>query len=203
MSKRLQLTFDDGPLPKDDALIPILDELKIRKIVAGFFVLGQEVEQRPDVAKDIAKAKHVLGNHSWDHLEPKTSNYTNAQIIKQFQDCHDVVLNKIGHTMVHWRAPRLDLDGGRVSKLLSGTGKLYSLTHCDIAADSKDSQGETTATGMLAAIRADLAKFGGNEGRLLFHVKKHTATALRDILNGLTKDGHSFVNFSQTAFLAS
>lgn len=197
MPKKLQLTFDDGPLPKEDALTPILGELKNRKIVAAFFVLGNEVDQKPDAAKAIADAKHVLGNHSWNHLEPKTSGYTDDQILKQFRDCHNTVLKDLGVTMSHWRAPRLDLDGGRLPKLLSGPGKLYSLSHCDIAADSKDSQGENTVAGMLAAIRADLAKFGGAEGRLLFHVKKQTAEALKDVLNELAKDGHSFGDFRQ------
>ncbi|MER9565789.1 polysaccharide deacetylase family protein [Mesorhizobium sp. M0571] len=201
MGKKLQLTFDDGPLPRNDALVPILNEVKGRKVVAGFFVLGQEVDQRPDAAKEIIKAGHVLGNHSWDHLEPKTSDYTDDEIVKEFQDCHDTVANKVGVTMMHWRAPRLDLDGGRLPRLLSGSGKLYSLSHCDIAADSKDSQGKTTAAGMLDAIRADLAKFGGTQGRLLFHVKKETAAALKDVLDGLVKDGHTFVDFGQAAIL--
>ncbi len=51
---------------------------------------------------------------------------------------------------------------------------------------------------MLAAIKADLTRFGGNEGRLLFHVKEHTADALKDVLDGLAKEGHSFVDFRQT-----
>lgn len=201
MPIKLQLTFDDGPLPKGNALVPILNELKARKVVGGFFVLGQEVEQDPAAAKQIALAGHVLGNHSWDHLEPKTANYTDDQILDQFKKCHAAVSKATGVNMSHWRAPRLDQDGGRLPRLLTGPGKLYTLSHCDIAADSKDSQGATTAAAMLTSIRSDLAVWRKSEGRLLFHVKSETAAALKEVLDGLMKDGHSFIDFGQVTFM--
>jgi peptidoglycan-N-acetylglucosamine deacetylase len=77
--KELQLTFDDGPLTEHEALDPILAEIPKRKVVVAFFVLDREVEQKPAAAKKISDAKNVLGNHSWNHLEKKTSDYTDQQ----------------------------------------------------------------------------------------------------------------------------
>ncbi|MCZ8523084.1 MULTISPECIES: polysaccharide deacetylase family protein [Paenibacillus] len=59
------LTFDDGP----SRLTPkVLDVLKEESVAATFFVLGEQVEARPEVAKRIADEGHALGNHSYNHV---------------------------------------------------------------------------------------------------------------------------------------
>jgi len=199
MSKQLQITLDDGPDPVASALTPILAELARRRIVAAFFNLGQEVHDDPSATRAIAAPGHVLGNHSWDHLMPRTSDYTDAQIVDQFRRTHAEVLAATRVEMKHWRAPRLE-QISRLSGLLVGSGKLYALSHCDIHADSKDSQGATTAAAMLAAIRADIAAQPSRQVfRLLFHIKPTTAAALSTVLDGLVADGHALVNFAQTS----
>ncbi len=198
MGKNLQITIDDGPEPVAAALLPILDELTRRGRVAAFFNLGNEVHSNPAAANTIRSRGHVLGNHSWDHLEPHTSNYTDEQILTQFQRTHDEVLTATQVVMRHWRAPRLEAIP-RLSGLLVGRGRLYTLTHCDVNADSKDSQGATTAAAMLTAIRADIASQPSRTNfRLLFHVKTETAQALHTVLDGLVADGHSLVDFTQS-----
>ncbi|MEY8197748.1 MAG: polysaccharide deacetylase family protein [Colwellia sp.] len=199
MTKKLQITVDDGPEPVATALDGILAEIKTRNITAAFFNLGQEVQSNPSATKKIVDAGHVLGNHSWDHLMPKTSDYTDAQIKQQFSDTHAEVISATQLEMKHWRAPRLKAIS-RLSGLLTGTGNLYQFTHCDIHADSKDSQGSTTASAMLTAIRNDIAANPGRTTfRLLFHVKPTTASALKAVLDGLVSDGHSIVDFTQTS----
>ena len=59
------LTFDDGPRPPfTDA---ILDVLRDQGIVATFFVVGQNVERHPELARRIVREGHALGNHGWRH----------------------------------------------------------------------------------------------------------------------------------------
>lgn len=199
MAKQLQVTLDDGPDPVQTALTPILDELARRGIVAAFFNLGQEVHADPAATRTIVTKGHILGNHSWDHLMPHTSDYTDAQVLDQFQRTHAEVRTATQVEMRHWRAPRLEAIP-RLSGLLVGSGKLYTLSHCDVHADSKDSQGATTAQAMLTAIRADIAAHPGRQVfRLLFHIKPTTASALPAVLDGLVADGHSLVNFAQSS----
>lgn len=195
---QLQVTIDDGPQPVRGGLDSILVELSRRGVVAAFFVLGQEVAADPGAAGSIIRQGHVLGNHSWDHLEPATPGYTNDQIYSQFQRTHDQVKLVTFQTMRHWRAPRLQ-EIPRLSGIIrQGPTPLYTLSHCDVNADSKDSQGQDDAAGMLRSIRSDIAR-GGNRSmfRLLFHVQATTAAALRPVLDGLVSDGHTLVNFSQ------
>lgn len=59
------LTFDDGPSVSATALI--LDALKERRAPAAFFLVGQNVERLPELARRIAAEGHLIGNHTYGH----------------------------------------------------------------------------------------------------------------------------------------
>ena len=59
------LTFDDGP--NATATVPILDALDARGAKGTFFVVGRAVKERPDLAREIVRRGHLVGNHSWRH----------------------------------------------------------------------------------------------------------------------------------------
>lgn len=65
--KLVALTFDDGPVPGSTELI--LDILEEHDIKATFFVLGQMVEQYPEIAKRIVDDGHEIANHTYSHPE--------------------------------------------------------------------------------------------------------------------------------------
>lgn len=59
------LTFDDGPTQLGvDAVLPVLER---HGATATFFLVGEAVEKRPDLARRIRAAGHELGNHSYTH----------------------------------------------------------------------------------------------------------------------------------------
>ena len=62
----LALTFDDGPNP---AWTPrLLDILASNDVRATFFMLGSRAQAEQALARRIAEAGHLIGNHSWSHL---------------------------------------------------------------------------------------------------------------------------------------
>ena len=63
--RSLYLTFDDGPHPEFTPVL--LDLLAEHDAKASFFLIGQQVERYPMLAKSIADAGHTLGNHSYSH----------------------------------------------------------------------------------------------------------------------------------------
>jgi peptidoglycan/xylan/chitin deacetylase (PgdA/CDA1 family) len=62
---RVALTFDDGPDPaRTPALLEALRELRAP---ATFFVVGKHVDAHPELAAQIAREGHELGNHTYSH----------------------------------------------------------------------------------------------------------------------------------------
>ncbi len=61
------LTFDDGPWP--DITPWVLDTLDRYDARAIFFVTGDQLDKNPGLARDIVRRGHLLGNHTYRHLD--------------------------------------------------------------------------------------------------------------------------------------
>src|SRR5215467_13941512 len=59
-AKLLALTYDDGP--NDPHSLHLLEVLSKHGARATFFMIGQYVQSRPDIVREVAKAGHVIGN---------------------------------------------------------------------------------------------------------------------------------------------
>lgn len=70
--KRVALTFDDGPHPVYTE--QLLDELKGRGVKATFFVTGEHAELHPDIIKRMHDEGHLIGNHTYSHIQLTSSN---------------------------------------------------------------------------------------------------------------------------------
>jgi peptidoglycan/xylan/chitin deacetylase (PgdA/CDA1 family) len=64
-SRRVALTFDDGPHPVTTRAV--LELLRAHDARATFFVLGHKVEAHPEVVREIHAAGHTLGIHGFQH----------------------------------------------------------------------------------------------------------------------------------------
>src|SRR6476661_4363058 len=58
-------TFDDGPDP--DGTPAILDALDAARVRATFFLVGQQVEANPELAREIVQRGHEVQAHCYDH----------------------------------------------------------------------------------------------------------------------------------------
>ena len=66
------LTFDDGPHPEGTP--GVLDVLARAGARATFFVIGEQVVQRPSLVAEIAAAGHTVALHGFGHrLQPRLS----------------------------------------------------------------------------------------------------------------------------------
>ena len=100
-SKTLALTYDDGP--NDPHTLLLLDVLAKHNVKASFFLIGRYVRQRPDIAREIAKAGHTIGNHSFTH--PLLTLKTEGEIRQQLVDCDSVLNDSIGEHSNLFRPP--------------------------------------------------------------------------------------------------
>lgn len=47
----------------------LLDGLKKRNIRASFFLIGENIEGNEDILLQMRKDGHLIGNHTWDHVQ--------------------------------------------------------------------------------------------------------------------------------------
>src|ERR1035437_3288843 len=64
-SRQLALTYDDGP--NDPHTLRLLEVLAKHGVQATFFLIGRYVRQRPQIAREIVHAGHIVGNHTFTH----------------------------------------------------------------------------------------------------------------------------------------
>lgn len=64
-SKKVALTFDDGPGKTTARILEILNEKNVK---ATFFMLGSRVAANPSMAGKVAGEGHEIGNHTYDHF---------------------------------------------------------------------------------------------------------------------------------------
>ena len=72
------LTFDDGPSPEVTPFI--LNTLKEEQVKATFFLVGEKMEQYPELFNEIITDGHIVANHSYSHKngwESHNSTYFN------------------------------------------------------------------------------------------------------------------------------
>src|SRR5438128_9029551 len=95
------MTFDDGPSAK---LTPkLLDLLAAHHIKATFFLIGQNVAQKPDiVAREVGEG-HEIANHSWSH--PNLAKMSDDGVRDQLHKTEDAIRSASGNRLTLLRPP--------------------------------------------------------------------------------------------------
>lgn len=90
MVKKIALTFDDGP--NEDYTETLLEGLKERNVKVTFFLLGAEVEKYPKIVEEIHDEGHLIGTHSYEHVNLSNLSDTAAmeQVDKTNQAIHEI-----------------------------------------------------------------------------------------------------------------
>jgi peptidoglycan/xylan/chitin deacetylase (PgdA/CDA1 family) len=100
-ARELALTFDDGP---NDPWTPrLLDVLARRQVRATFFMIGNYVSQKPDLARAVAQAGHEIGNHTQTH--PNLAYCSAARIARELAECESALRDVIGDHAPFFRPP--------------------------------------------------------------------------------------------------
>jgi peptidoglycan/xylan/chitin deacetylase (PgdA/CDA1 family) len=100
------ITFDDGPDPVHTA--PLLELLARHDAKASFFMIGEQIEARPELAARIHAAGHTIGNHSLSH--PKMRQLDRRSQLAQIEQT-DLLLERIDGKRRHAFRP----PNGRVT----------------------------------------------------------------------------------------
>jgi peptidoglycan-N-acetylglucosamine deacetylase len=97
----IALTFDDGP--NDIATERLLEVLGRHQTRATFFLIGRYVRQRPQIARAIAAAGHLIGNHTMTH--PWLAWQSAARIREELTGCNAALEDTLGQPIHFFRPP--------------------------------------------------------------------------------------------------
>jgi peptidoglycan/xylan/chitin deacetylase (PgdA/CDA1 family) len=178
------LSYDDGPSPVNTpALIELLARHRAR---ATFFVVGEEVDRNPELARDIVAAGHELGNHSFSH--PNLLALTGSALKEDFEHAAESVERAVGRRPTLVRPP-YGKRAGDVAELCGSTTVLWSVDSGDTAGFAAD----RVAHEVIAHVRSGdvvLMHDGGDE-------RPATLGATARILEALAGQGYRFVTVSE------
>ena len=99
--QQLALTYDDGPNPA--ATPELLDLLARSQVRATFFLIGEFVRQQPVLARAVAEAGHLIGNHTMTH--PRLATQTGARIRAEIGDANRLIEDVTGAAVRYFRPP--------------------------------------------------------------------------------------------------
>jgi peptidoglycan-N-acetylglucosamine deacetylase len=95
------LTYDDGP--NDPYTQQLLDILAKHNVRATFFLIGRFVRQRPDIARAIHDAGHLVGNHTMTH--PVLLFKSPSAVREELAGCNAAIEDALGEPVRYFRPP--------------------------------------------------------------------------------------------------
>ena len=116
-SAEIALTYDDGPNdPYTFDLLEVLDRFHVH---ATFFMIGDFVRKRPDIARAVRKAGHVVGSHTMTH--PKLMYASAGRIREEIHSANALIEDTLGERLQLFRPP----FGGRRPEVLRIVNELH------------------------------------------------------------------------------
>jgi len=100
-TKQLALTYDDGP--NEPHTLRLIEVLARHEVKATFFLIGKYVQQKPEIARAVSGAGHVLGNHTFSH--PLLTFCSEPRITLEIESCRRALTDAVGEHSDLFRPP--------------------------------------------------------------------------------------------------
>lgn len=187
--KRIALTYDDGP--NEPHTLRLLDVLARHNVKATFFMIGRYVKERPDVARDVVQAGHIVGNHTYTH--PLLIFESAVQTRQQLLDCRSALEGAIGEHSSLFRPP----FGGRrpatlrIARRLGMQPVMWNVTGYDWNAPSAAVIEEKVARQIQGSGDIILLHDGGHKG--MGADRAQTVIATDNLIRRYKDEGYEFV----------
>lgn len=186
-SKKIALTFDDGPHPR---LTPkILSVLREYDVKATFFVIGENAQWYSEAMRLLADSPHEIGNHTFSHR--RLLGLSEDETLSEITSCKDILSNDFGIEVSLLRPPQGKLD----KSLEERAGQMgYDIILWNI--DTKD-WAHTSAGEIASKVLGEVS--GGDIILMHDYISGYSPTcdALRLIIPELLERGYEFVTVSE------
>lgn len=97
----IAITFDDGPSGRYTGRL--LDGLKERNVKASFFLIGENAEENPELVERIYKEGHLIGNHTYSHVQ--MTHLSEKAAVREIERTDQVISAITGEHVAYMRPP--------------------------------------------------------------------------------------------------
>jgi peptidoglycan/xylan/chitin deacetylase (PgdA/CDA1 family) len=191
-SKQIALTYDDGP--NDPHTLRLLEVLARHGVPATFFLIGRYVQRRPDVVRDVARARHAIGNHTFTHPHLVVSGAIETR--NQLEECQRALEDAAGEAARLFRPP----FGGRrpvtlrIARSLGLEPVLWNVTSWDW----KEPPAEKIVETCVRQVRGgDVILLHDGSHRALGADRSQTVVATERLIERYKSEGYEFVTIPQ------
>lgn len=182
--RRVALTFDDGPHPYYTE--QLLDGLKERGVNATFFVTGEHAELHPDIIKRMQQEGHLIGNHTYTHIQLTKSN--REEFKQELVRTNEVLKDITGDEVLYVRPPYGTWDK-KLESELNMFPILWNIDPLDWC----------TANAACVA-QAVLKNISENDIILMHDYYKTSVEAALMVVDELQRQGYEFVTVDKLLF---
>ncbi len=182
--KKLYLTFDAGY--ENGCTAKILDILKKHEVKAAFFLVGNYIQQNPDLVKRMVEEGHIVGNHTMHHWDMSKLS-EKAAFSKELQDLEGLYKDTTGQDMPKYYRPPQGIYSEENLKMAQELGYktvFWSLAYVDWNNDS-----QPTAEQAFSKL---LPRTHNGAVVLLHSTSKTNGEILDELLTKWKEQGYSF-----------
>lgn len=127
----IYLTFDAGY--ENGYTAQILDVLRSHSAPAAFFLVGNYLQQEPELVQRMLDEGHIVGNHTWSHPDIATVQ-TKEALAEQLTKLEDLFREVTGQEMSKYYRPpqgKYSQDNLELAQSLGYTTVFWSLAYVD------------------------------------------------------------------------
>ncbi len=197
--KEVFLTFDDGPSINNTS--EIIDILNNNKIKATFFVIGQRVENHPEIIKKMNASGMCIAPHTHTHNYKEIYKSKEAYF-RDMEKCNNTISKLTNKNSF----PYVRLPGGSDNKVsnaetlkeIRSSIKKNNIYYVDWNVSSEDARGNNIEVLKLKENVLSQCR-GKSMAVVLMHdsyYKKTTVDSLQEIISCLKKQGYVFRTFN-------
>jgi peptidoglycan/xylan/chitin deacetylase (PgdA/CDA1 family) len=190
------LTFDDGPNPRTTPRI--LDILREHDTRATFFVVGSQVEEHPDLLRQIVEDGNAIGNHTYDHAN--LSKLSTTQMRNELERTQKAVDKALGyHYEMKMMRPPYGEPYGNGSDALPAFRKVVRQEQLFPVIWTIDTQDYLMADNPRGIVKnvASLDKKGRDQVILMHDIHLQDVRALPGVIDHLERSGRQFVGVDE------
>ncbi len=194
LSNKIALSFDDGPDPINTP--KILKILQEKNVKAAFYLKGENVILHPEIANEIVKQGHVIGNHTYTH--PDTNFISLEKLVHEVYMTNKTIVSATNTKTKLYRTPKQSTNFDKPTEfdfrnLRELTNQGYIVVESDL--DSLDFLGLS-----VEEIKSNVgAQINDSRSQILFHDfnevnNSNVVLALPSIIDAIRSKNIEIVN---------